>query len=434
MNNDAFTLGRAWSEFKSLSLAAQVYIVCFVLIFASGSTPLLGYVPHLMLAMLGAASFSVIERERAGRARSIKLGHGVSADFLMLLFIALFCGAQATTAYSHSIAVIYSKRYLIYAALSLFVVEPTVFAICIRVVSVYLNVCALSLIGSTALLGSKTGGLLGNYQAGGMMMSIACVLNVIDYYRSSKSSVYLWLTLLTVFALLFTGKRTFALIALAGVFVLYFFSSRGKKSFLKVVLIALLLVAVCFIAYEFTDFGRSAFERFALLTGKDETDAMSGRNLLWDVAWITFQEHPVTGIGFGSFANWYATFYMQDGRTAYLTHNIYYGMLAEMGIVGTSFFIALFAWGLVSTVRTLLAVRHGEHGHVSDYVLVVSLALQIWFIAYGFTGNGIYDANEMFFYVIALVMNLSVRHALKIEELDSKPVAENPRRKEAAHA
>ena len=434
MNSDAFTLGRAWSEFKNLSLAAQVYVVCFVLIFASGSTPLLGYVPHLMLTMLGAAALSVFDRGRAGRPRFIMLRHGLSAELLMLLFIAFFCGAQTTSAYSHSIAAIYSKRYLIYAALSLFVVDPTVFAICVRVVSVYLNVCAFSLIGSTALLGSKTGGLLGNYQAGGMMMSIACVLNVIDYYRSSKSSVYLWLTLLTAFALLFTGKRTFALIALAGVFVLYLFASRGKKSFLKVVLITLFLVATSFVAYEFTDFGRNAFERVALLTGGNETDAMSGRNLLWDAAWITFQEHPVTGIGFGSFANWYAAFYMQYGRTAYLTHNIYYGMLAETGVVGTSIFIALFAWALASTVRTLFAVRRSERGQVSDYVLVVSLALQVWFIAYGFTGNGIYDANEMFFYVIALVMNLSVRHATRAQESDSMPASEKPRRKVTAHA
>lgn len=94
----------------------------------------------------------------------------------------------------------------------------------------------------------------------------------------------------------------------------------------------------------------------------------------------------------------------------------------------------LFSWGIVSTARSLVAARRLEHGRVSDYVLVVSLAFQIWFVAYGFTGNGIYDANEMFFYVIALVMNLSVRYSMRIEELDSKPTAKNPRRKVAAHA
>lgn len=434
MNSDAFTLGRAWSEFKNLSLAAQVYIVCFVLIFASGTTPLLDYVPHLMLVMLGAALFSVIERGRPGWAKPIGLAHGLSAALIMLLLIAVFCGTQTNYAFSPSIAVIYSKRYLIYAALTLFVVDRTVFAICIRVVSVYLNVCAFSLIGSTVLLGTKTGGLLGNYQAGGMMMSIACILNIIDYYRSDRGSAYLWLSLLTAAALLVTGKRTFAIIALAGVLVLYTFASRNKTSLLKVIVVVLLISGVCLAAYEFTDFGRRAFERFALLSSNDKFSAMSGRNLLWDAAWVTFKEYPLTGIGFGGFERWYAAFYAGNRGAAYLTHNIYYGMLAETGVVGTFLFCTLFSWGIVSTSRTLVAARRLEHEHVSDYVLVVSLALQIWFIAYGFTGNGIYDANEMFFYVIALVMNLSVRHALKIEELDSKPAAENPRRKAAAHA
>lgn len=413
MNSGTFTLGCAWSEFKSLSLAAQIYSICFVLIFASGNTFLMGYVPHLMLIMLGAAIFSVLEKGRVGRERLIGLNRGPSAVMLFLLFIALFCAVQACNAYVPAIAIIYSKRYLIFAALTLFVVSPSVFAICIKFVTAYLNVCAVTLIVSTITLGVKTGGLLGNYQAGGMMMSIACILNVIEYYRCKENSAYLWLALLSAFALLLTGKRTFALIALAGVFVLYLFASRGNKSFLKVLLIALFLAAACLIAYEFTDFGRSAFERFALLSDGDETAAMSGRNLLWDAAWVTFLKYPFTGIGFGNFANWYAAFYLGDVGSAYLTHNIYYGMLAETGVVGTALFIALFAWGLFSTGRTLFLIRHSNRGQVWDYVLVVSLALQIWFIAYGFTGNGIYDANEMFFYVIALVMNLSVKHAMR---------------------
>lgn len=434
MSSGVFKLGQAWSDFKAQSLATQIYIVCFVLIFASGQTVLHGYVPQIMMVMLAAAAFAVLERERAGRGKIIAFGKGINAGTVLLLLVALFCALQMGVAFVPAIAKSYSIRYLIFAALTLFVVSPSVFAVCMRFVSAYLNVCAVSLILTSVLLGAKTGGLLGNYQAGGMMMSIACVLNIIDYYRSNKSSTYLWLSLLTAAALLLTGKRTFALIALASVFVLYLFASRGRKSFLKVILIALLVAGVCFVAYEFTDFGKSAFERFALLTSDDEFSAMSGRNLLWDAAWITFQEHPLTGIGFGSFEKWYEAFYVTNRGAAYLTHNIYYGMLAETGVVGTTIFIALFTWGLVSTVRTLLAARRCEHGQAYDHVLVVSLALQIWFVAYGFTGNGIYDTNEMFFYVIALVMNLSVRHAIRVQESDSELVPAKPRRKAAAHA
>lgn len=434
MNDAFFTTGRAWSEFKYLSFAAQIYIVCFVLVFASGQTFLHGYVPQIMMVMLGVSFFSVLERQRAKRERSIRLSDRLCPGTILLLLIALFCTIQTMEAFAPSIAKTYSSRYFIFAVLTLFAVQPSVFAICMRFTSVYLNICAVSLIVSSIALGTKTGGLLGNYQAGGMMMSIACMLNIIDYYRSDRGSKYLWLSLLTAAALLVTGKRTFAIIAFAGVLVLYAFASRTKTSLLKVVVVVLLISGVCLAAYEFTDFGRKAFERFALLSSNDEFSAMSGRNLLWDAAWATFKEHPLTGIGFGGFERWYAAFYAGNRGAAYLTHNIYYGMLAETGVVGTFLFCMLFSWGIVSTARSLVAARRLEHGRVSDYVLVVSLALQIWFVAYGFTGNGIYDANEMFFYVIALVMNLSVRYSMRIEELDSKPTAKNPRRKVAAHA
>lgn len=413
MNNEVYSLGRAWGEFKSLSFAAQVYVACFVLVFSSGQTFLHDYVAQITMILLGASFFSILDRDRTGRERLIDLNGKLSAGTAFLLLVALFCAIQMSWAFSPSIAKTYSIRYLILSALTLFVVRPSVFAICIRFVSAYLNVCAVSMIVSYIALGTKTGGLLGNYQAGGMMMSIACMLNIIDYYRNNRSSAYLWLSLLTVVALLLTGKRTFALIALASVLVLYLFASKGKRSFLKVIIVGLLIVGVCFVAYEFTDFGRRAFERFAMLSSDDEFSAMSGRNLLWDAAWATFLEYPLAGIGFGGFEKWYASFYAGNNGAAYLTHNIYYGMLAETGFVGTALFLALFAWGLVSTVRTLYFIRHSDCNQVWDYVSVVSLTLQIWFIAYGFTGNGIYDANEMFFYVIALVMNLSVMHAVR---------------------
>lgn len=295
MNDAFFTTGRAWSDFKYLSFTAQIYIVCFVLVFASGQTFLHGYVPQIMMVMLGVSFFSVLERQRAKRERSIRLSDRLCPGTILLLLIALFCTIQTMEAFAPSIAKTYSSRYFIFAVLTLFAVQPSVFAICMRFTSVYLNICAVSLIVSSIALGTKTGGLLGNYQAGGMMMSIACMLNIIDYYRSDRGSKYLWLSLLTAAALLVTGKRTFAIIAFAGVLVLYAFASRTKTSLLKVVVVVLLISGVCLAAYEFTDFGRKAFERFALLSSNDEFSAMSGRNLLWDAAWATFKEHPLTG-------------------------------------------------------------------------------------------------------------------------------------------
>lgn len=415
MQYKSLTIGEAWQAFKQQGLASQVYIVCFVLIFASGQTFLHGFVPQIMAVMLAAEIFAVLERRRGHRSRHIQLAGSLSVGTTILLLISLFCLLQMSFAFAPSIAKTYSIRYAIFAALTLFIVDSRVLSVCVRLVSSYLNVCAVTVIVSTVLLGSKTGGLLGNYQAAGMMMSIASVLNLIDYYRGGRKSTYLWLTLLTVLALLFTGKRTFALIVLGAVFVIYLFASKGKKSVLKVLLVVAVVAFVGIAAYSFTDIGKSAFERFALLASDDDFEAMSGRNLLWDAAWVTFIEHPQMGIGFGSFEQWYAAYYAMNRGAAYLTHNIYYGMLAETGFVGTALFVFLFIWGIVSTFRTLTKARRGSSNVDLDYILVVSVALQLWFIVYGFTGNGIYDANEMFFYIVALVMSISARKQLASE-------------------
>lgn len=76
MSSGVFKLGQAWSDFKAQSLATQIYIVCFVLIFASGQTVLHGYVPQIMMVMLAAAAFAVLERERADEAKSLLSARG----------------------------------------------------------------------------------------------------------------------------------------------------------------------------------------------------------------------------------------------------------------------------------------------------------------------------------------------------------------------
>lgn len=415
MQSRNLTLGDAWRTFKRQSLATQIYIICFVLIFASGQTFLHGYVSQIMIVMLAAGAFTVLERRRRHREKAIQPVGFFPLVSVILLLIALLSFLQMNFAFIPSIAKTYSIRYAIFAALTLFIVSPEVLGTCMRLVSSYLNVGAVVLIASTAILGTKTGGLLGDYQAGGMMMSIACILNIIDYYRSDHKSTHLLLTLLTAVALLLTGKRAFALIVFAAVFVVYLFASKDKKSLFRVLLMVALIAFVGFAAYSFTDIGKSGLERFLLLTGDDKFVAMSGRNLLWNAAWTTFIEHPQLGIGFGSFEKWYAVYYSANRGAAYLPHNIYYGMLAETGIVGTTLFILMFVWGIISTLRVLIKARKKNLDVGFDYVLVTSLALQLWFVVYGLTGNGIYDANEMFFYVAALVMSLSVRKVLKGE-------------------
>jgi len=68
----------------------------------------------------------------------------------------------------------------------------------------------------------------------------------------------------------------------------------------------------------------------------------------------------------------------------------------------------LFISAFSSTWRGYRASLKGDD-RVSRYVLISSLALQAWFLMYGFSGNGLYGWQEMFLYVSAVSMAISVR-------------------------
>lgn len=402
--------------FATQSLAMQIYTVCFVLVFASGNSILHDCVVYLMTIMLFAQVFDVLDRHDRQTVQTMFFRKRLSAGTIVLFLIVLYLAFQTTMAYMPNIASIYSIRYALYACLTLFAVRPAVLASCIRLTLLYLNLAAVTVIADSLLTGSRGGGLLGDYQAAGMMMSIACVLNALNYYRDRTSGKSLVLFLLTTTALLLTGKRTFTMIALGAIVVLALVVRRREGgSFARLLVASLLIVFVVVVSYVTIDPVRNAVERFALLTSDDNFEMMSGRNLLWEAAWRVFLNNPMFGIGFGSFPDYYGD-YMVERGAAYLTHSIYFGMLAETGVVGTFLFCSLFVWGVARTLKELFALRRLRWGERScEYVLLVSLCLQGWFLVYGLTGNGIYDANEMFFYVVALVMVQSVSSLAKMD-------------------
>ena len=425
---NAVRASAAWAErlkraFGTQSIAMQVYAACFILIFASGNSILHNYVIHLTTIMLFAQVFDVLDRHDRPAMQTMFLRKRLSPGSAALLLIALYLAFQATMAYMPVIASTYSVRYALYACLTLFAVRPAVLVLCVRLALLYLNLAAVTIIADSVLTGSRGGGLLGDYQAAGMMMSIACVLNALDYYRERAGGKSLALFLLTTTALLLTGKRTFTLIALAAIVVLALVARKQKgRSITRLLLAVLVIVLVVVVSYGTIEPVRNAVGRFALLASDDDFELMSGRNLLWDAAWDVFLNNPVFGIGFGSFAEYYGAYMLERGA-AYLTHSIYFGMLAETGLVGTLLFCSLFAWGVSRTLKGVFALRRlQQYDSQCEYILLVSLCLQGWFLGYGITGNGIYDANEMFFYVVALVMMQSVSSLLRQDgTFDSSP-------------
>ena len=123
-------------------------------------------------------------------------------------------------------------------------------------------------------------------QFGALLSSVA----VVEFYRSSRSHGMLLslVVLIGLFCVLAAHSRT-SLFALGFMLVLIaFFLRRGGLLFVYVAIAALLGIAAMDLILEFVLRGQSA-EQFSSLTG---------RTLIWELAWEKFLKSPIWGFGF----------------------------------------------------------------------------------------------------------------------------------------
>lgn len=89
------------------------------------------------------------------------------------------------------------------------------------------------------------------------------------------------------------------------------------------------------------------------------TDTIGFRYQLWQAAWQMWQDYPVAGVGIGQFASLSPVYGASPAGGVYFVgaHSIYFGLLAENGIVGLIFYLGL----MVSTAIALIrVVRNGQ--------------------------------------------------------------------------
>jgi len=161
-----------------------------------------------------------------------------------------------------------------------------------------------------------------------------------------------------------------ALIAVLVAGVLAAGSRRGP------VTVAVVLSAIAAIVY-FSSFADSRAREHLLAP-----DGGTGRTDIWKVGWRMVEANPVLGVGAGNFAGSSVHYLLEPGAIARpdfivddpkVAHNTYLEVLAELGVVGLTLFLAIvFAAvaALVRAARTFAAVGDRELDILSRAVLV----------------------------------------------------------------
>ena len=197
-----------------------------------------------------------------------------------------------------------------------------------------------------------------------------------------RNLIYGILVLIIVFSIFFTGKRTLSLLVVAVPFAVSFLSSKNaSKRFLVLlcILVAFLLIYYIILPYVFESFNFFFFHRLqeTLYDTKsgDINSLTSGRYYMWDKAIDAWSEHPIFGIGVGKF--------MDYTRSHTDVHNSYLQVLCEQGLFGFAFYLTGLLTILFYTIRLFDKVKN----NIWIQWLKLSLASQLIFLFYSFTGN-----------------------------------------------
>ena len=249
-------------------------------------------------------------------------------------------------------------------------------------------------------------GLTHHYSTNGMLVSVGTIVYAC-YAMCYKKKKDILLFLAAIAALLLTGKRAHVVFGLFALYVTYYAYNAGNKQnrLFKSVGILIVSAMAFFLASYFVPGLAVVVGRF--IDAAESGDATLGRTTVWLKALETVSQHPLFGIGWEQFS--------QSGGWNWNIHNIYIQLLVEVGVVGFLAYCGWFVFFLVQSWKNLTYLRtHRNLFHVTDTCVVsFSLAMQILFLMYGFTGNPLYDQAMFVPYFAACAITQYYRRKLK---------------------
>jgi O-antigen ligase len=133
-----------------------------------------------------------------------------------------------------------------------------------------------------------------------------------------------------LFSIILTSSRT-ALFAVIPAIVYIVWSTNFLKPFHRTLIYATLVV-ILLTALPFMP--QPNLQRFATTWTSISTGDLGGRGELWDTSIAVFLDHPLLGVGSGS---------LKTALLGAVAHNTFLSVLAELGLIGFTFFVLMLA-------------------------------------------------------------------------------------------
>lgn len=230
--------------------------------------------------------------------------------------------------------------------------------------------------------------------------------------------------LLMVLAVVGTQSRG-ASLAMCGVFAFLWFHSKRKIASLAVILVV--GVGVGLYASD------AYFQRMGTIRHYEQDGSAEGRILAWKAGMRMAADHPLLGVGTGSFPTAYGARYMRKdlGNMPWLTaHSMYFLVLGEMGLPGVVTLCTLVFGGMFATMairRGLLAPATGPPSEEATEMARLLLLLTASAIALAIAGAFLSVAYYPHIFVLTGILVSARCIASRGSQSDARPLLRRPR-------
>lgn len=218
----------------------------------------------------------------------------------------------------------------------------------------------------------RVSGLKENPHRLGFLLNV-CLMITVPQLILSKSRKYRIFLILCICSMLIVLVNTMSRSTWIGCFVGITCCSFYSKRLAKIFLISLLAVLILFITVTPDALQHAVIERFKGVLDPMQTQSIAGRASVWNAGMKMFKEHPLTGVGIGSFsalAKQYGSVLLEA------PHDIYLFFLSEFGLIGLSIFLTLIFTVAASIIRGLKRISNNTNKLV---LLGLFVALIIYF-------------------------------------------------------
>jgi len=198
--------------------------------------------------------------------------------------------------------------------------------------------------------GGYTGGVFlgdGNDFAWSLCLTFPMALYLVSIQKSFlRKSIAIAMSCILLYGITGTQSRgaTLALVA-SGMFYWLFFSKAKSKSLLLIGITVFSLTLILPQAY---------FGRLETLENYQQDDSARNRIIAWKAATKMAVDHPILGVGAGSYNSVYGRFYRDENSPArwISTHSVYFNILAEYSFIGLLLYLSIIYLGLTESLRT----------------------------------------------------------------------------------